>query len=95
MMDYLAAEGTCEVDWLNDVASKIESAQMVFGEESMEDCLGTDESWDLQELKEMDEDFFRGEKKTLQVKSLEENFERQAFLGSFGRSFQATATAEP
>ena len=65
MLQFLSDEGSCDTDWLNDVAEKIENAQMVFGQEEMENC--SDEIWPIEEIRVMNKKFFQNEKKTLQV----------------------------
>ena len=63
-MQFLSSEGSCNNNWLNDVAQKIVNAQMVF---DMDNCPAEDDMLPIERMKDMNEKFFENGQRTLQV----------------------------
>ena len=63
-MQFLSSEGSCNNNWLNDVAQKIVNAQMVF---DMDNCPAEDDILPIEIMKDMNVKFFESEQRTLQV----------------------------
>jgi len=68
ILQFLSSEGSCNNNWLNDVAQKIVNAQMVF---DMDNCPAEDDILPIERMKDMNEKFFENGQRTLQEALLE------------------------
>ena len=66
ILQFLSSQGSCDNNWLNDVAQKIENAQMISDKEQTI-CPADDDFLSIENIKDMNEKFFENEKITLQV----------------------------
>ena len=65
VMQFFSSGGSCEKDWLNNVAQKIENAQKVV---DMKNCPANHDTLPVKKMKDMNQKFFANEQMTLQVK---------------------------